>query len=173
MKPSFLRQSTLNPTKLEWEFFNTPFDHAATPIGPLGCRITIHKKPSVRNTWEFRGKDGWSLGCSLEHYRRQRVAPKDTKAVQISNTLKYRNHYLTQPTPKPEDCVLHGLETLTCALEDALIQMCNGKLRAISTLHELFGKWTKNVPTYPRQNKSPRAPPKKPPETGKKNTNRK
>ena len=125
----FLRQSTLDPTKSAWEFFNAPFDYAATPIEPLGFRITIHKKPSVRNTWDFRGKYGWSLGCSLEHYRCQRVAPKYT--------------------PKPEDCVLHGLQTLTCALEDAPIQMCDEKICAISTLHKLFGQWTKNVPTYP------------------------
>ena len=63
----------------------------------------------MHNTWDFRGKDGWSLCCSLEHYRCQRVAPEDTKAVQISDTLKYRHHYLTQPTLTPEDDVLDGL----------------------------------------------------------------
>ena len=45
--------------------------------------------------------------------------------------------------------------------------MCDKQLREISTLHDLFLQWTKNVPTYPRQNKAPRAPPKKPPEKGK------
>ena len=73
--------------------------------------------------------------------------PKDTKAVQISNTLEYRHQYLTQPTLTPEYRALHGLQTLMCALEDALSQMCEEQLRASSTLQELFGKWTKNVPT--------------------------
>ena len=62
---NFLRQSNLNPTKSAWEFFNAPFDYAATPIGPLGYRIIIHKKTRVRNSWDFRGKYGWILGCSL------------------------------------------------------------------------------------------------------------
>ena len=124
---------------------------------------------STRNTWDFRGKDGWSLGCSLEHYWCQRVAPKDTKAVQISDTHEYRHHYLTQPTLTPEYCVLHGLQTLTCALEDVPSQMCEEQLRAINNLQELFGQWTKNVPTYPRQKKAPRAPPKKPPKKEKQN----
>ena len=124
----------------------------------------------MRNTWDFRRKYGWRLGCSLEHYQCQRVAPKDIKAVQIPNTLEYRHHYLTQPTLTPEDFFLRGLQTLTCALEDALIQICDEQLRAISTLQELFGKWTKNVPTYPRQNKAPRAPHKKPTEKEKKQT---
>ena len=55
----------------------------------------------MRNTWDFRGKYGWILGCFLEHYRCQRVAPKGTKAVQIFDTLEYRHHYLTQPTLTP------------------------------------------------------------------------
>ena len=128
----------------------------------------------MRNTWDFRGKDGWSLRCSLEHYRCQRVAPKDAKTVQISNTHKYWHHYLTQPTLTPEDCVLHGLQTLTCALEDAPSQMCEETILAISTLQELFGKWTKHFPTYPIQNKAPRSPPKTPPkkEKEKKKKNR-
>ena len=121
----------------------------------------------MRNTWYFCRKDGWSLRYSLEHYRFQRVAPKDTKAVQIPNTLEYRHHYLTQPTLTQEDRVLHGLQTLTCELEDSPSQICEEQLRAITTLQNLFGQWTKNVPTYPQQNKAPRALPKKPAKKGK------
>ena len=44
MTQIFLRKSTLDPTKSTLEFFNTPFDYAATPLGPFGCRIIIHKK---------------------------------------------------------------------------------------------------------------------------------
>ena len=91
------------------------------------------------------------------------MAPKDTKSVQISKTHKYRYHYLTQTTLTPEYRVLHGLQTLTCALEDAPSKMCEEQLRAISTLQDLFGQWTKHFPTHLRQNKAPRAPPKNPP----------
>ena len=88
MTLSFLQQSTLDPTKSAWEIFNAPFDYAATPIGPLWCQIMINKKTSVRNSWDFCRKYGWSLGCSLEHYQCQHVASKDTKAVQVSDTLE-------------------------------------------------------------------------------------
>ena len=117
----------------------------------------------MRNIWDFRRKYGCILGYSLYHYRCQLVAPKDTKAVQISDTPEYRHHYLKQPTLTPEDRFLRGFQTLTCLLEDVPIQMCDEQLHAISTLQELFGQWTKNVPTYPRQNKSPRVQPNKPP----------
>ena len=149
MTLNFLQQSTLNPTKSAWGFFNAAFYYDATPIGLLGCQMIIHKKTSVRNSWEFCGKDGWILGCFLEHYRCQRVAPKDTKYVQVFDTLEYWHHYLTQPTLALEDRVLHGLQTLICALEGAPIQMCDEQIRAISSLHNIFGHWTKNVPTYP------------------------
>ena len=107
------------PNQIGLGILQATFYYAATPIGTLGCRIIIHKKFGVRNSWDFWGKGGWSLGCSLEHYRCQRVAPKDPKDVQVSDTLDYRHHYLTQPTLTPEDRVLRGLQTLTCALEDA------------------------------------------------------
>ena len=155
MTLNFLRQSNIDPTRSAWEFFNAPFDYAATPIGNLGCRIIILKKPSVRNIWDFHGKDEWSLGCSLEHYWWQLVAPKDTKAVKVSDTLEYWHQYLTQPTVTPEDFVLHGLQTLTCALEDAPIKMCDKQLRVISALHKIFGQWTKKVPTYYRRKNIP------------------
>ena len=43
MTLNFLRQSTLKPTKPALECFNAPFEYAATPIGPLGCQIIVHK----------------------------------------------------------------------------------------------------------------------------------
>ena len=86
----------------------------------------------------------------------------------MSDTLEYRHHYLTQHTLISEDRVIHGLQTLTCALEDAPIQMCDEQLCAISALHKLFGQWTKNVPTYPRRNKAPIELPSEP--TGKEKT---
>ena len=131
------------------------FDYSATLIGPLRCRLIIRQETSVRNSWEFRRKDGWSFRCSLEYDQCQHVSQKDTNAFQVSDTLEYCHHYLTKPTLTPEDCVLHGLQTLTCALEDTPIQMCGEQICAISALHNIFGHCTKNVPTNPRRKKIP------------------
>ena len=68
MTLNFLRQATLNPKISAWEYLMGEFDYNATPLRPLGCCIIAHLKPDVRNLWDFRGKDGWSLGISLEHY---------------------------------------------------------------------------------------------------------
>ena len=39
---NLLRQATLNPSMSAWEYFNGAFDFAATPLGPIGCKLIIH-----------------------------------------------------------------------------------------------------------------------------------
>ena len=141
-------------------FFHANFDYAATPIGSLGCRVIIHKKVSVRNSWDFRGKYGWILGCSLEHYCCQCVSYKYTKAVQVSETLDYLHHYLTQQTLTPEDRVLYGLQTLTCALEYAPTETCDSQLRDISALRDVFWRWDTTVSGPPRRHRASTKNPK-------------
>jgi hypothetical protein len=45
---NLLRQSTINPKISAWEFFYGPFDFNKTPLGPVGCCVLIHAKPT---TW--------------------------------------------------------------------------------------------------------------------------
>ena len=66
---NLLRQSAANPEISAWEAFNGPFNYNATPLGPLGINVIAHAKPSNRLSWSFRGRDGSSVGVSLEHYR--------------------------------------------------------------------------------------------------------
>ena len=44
---NLLRQSTVAPLLSAWEDFNVPFNFDATPLGPIGCRVLIHNKPST------------------------------------------------------------------------------------------------------------------------------
>ena len=79
MTLNFLRQSTFNRKISAWEYFACPFQYDAAPLGPLGANVIIHKKASRRHSWDFRGKDGWSVGAEMDHYRCQKVEAKDTK----------------------------------------------------------------------------------------------
>jgi hypothetical protein len=45
---NLLRQLTLNPRISAWEYFQGLFDFNKTPLGPVGCRVLIHAKPSTR-----------------------------------------------------------------------------------------------------------------------------
>ena len=67
MTLNLLRQATANPAISAWEYFNGKLDYNATPLGPLGISVIVHTKPGRRQSWNFRGKDGWSVGASLTH----------------------------------------------------------------------------------------------------------
>ena len=57
------------PLLSAWEAFNGPFNSDATPLGPIGCRVLIHHKPSTRASWAFRARDGFYVGPALLNYR--------------------------------------------------------------------------------------------------------
>ena len=81
MTLNLLRQATANPAISVWENFNGKFNYNATPLGPIGISVIVHTKPGRRQSWDFRGKDGWSVGDSLTYYRCQRVIPKLTRSM--------------------------------------------------------------------------------------------
>ena len=146
MTLNLLRQAKLKPMISAYEFMNGPFDYNATPVGPLGCPIIIHKKTSQRHTWDFRGREGWSIGAAMDSYRCDKVIPHDTLAVTISDTVEYRHDHLTLPSVTPADCILHGLQSLTGALADVPTARCDAQLQAISNLREACTKWQANSP---------------------------
>ena len=75
---------------------------------------------------------------SLEHYQFQLIFVNYTKAFQVLDTVEFRHHYLTQPTLMHADIILHGMNTLSCALKDAPTITFYEHLRAITELQELF-----------------------------------
>ena len=64
MTLNLLRQAKLKPMISAYKFMEGPFDYNATPFGPLGCPIIIHKKISQRYTWDFHGRKGWPVATS-------------------------------------------------------------------------------------------------------------
>ena len=84
---NFIRQSIFNQTISAWEYFAGPFQYGATPLGPLGMNVIIHKKASRRHSWEFIGKYGWSVGAAMDHYLCQKLVSKYTKTEMVSNTI--------------------------------------------------------------------------------------
>ena len=45
----------------------------------------------------------------MESYRCDKVIPRDTLAVTISDTVEYRHGHLTLPSVMPADRILHGM----------------------------------------------------------------
>ena len=113
-----------------------PFNYEATPVGPLGCDIIAHMKTRTRHSWEFRGAAGWNVGVALKHYRFHTIVAKATRAAQVSETVEFRHHYLTQPTVTPMYRIVNGVTTLTCALHDAPTISYENHLAVIQALHQ-------------------------------------
>ena len=70
-----------------WGFFDGPFDFVETPLGPIGCKVIIHKNTNTRKSWDKRGREGYNIGPSLEHYQCLCVVYKQTKEFLISYTV--------------------------------------------------------------------------------------
>ena len=55
----------------------------------------------------------------------QLVVARDTKAVQVSNTVEFSYHFLTQLTLTNEDRILYSMNNLLCALINAPTVACD------------------------------------------------
>ena len=87
MTLNLLQQATANLAMSAWEYFNGKFNYNSTLLGPLLISVIVHTKTGRRRSWYFRGKDVWSVGSSMTHYRCQRVIPKLTISMVISDTI--------------------------------------------------------------------------------------
>ena len=117
-----------------WGHFNGLFSYNATPVGLAGCWVLIHNKPNTRRTWDFFGRNGYSICTALHHYICHTVVDATTKAEIISDTVEYWNCYIIQPTLTPEDLIVHSLKLLSCAIKDALATAHHNHLEAISKI---------------------------------------
>ena len=83
------------------------------------CDIIAHKEIGTRNSWDFRGAAGWYVSVALQHYRCHTIVAKATRAAQIFDTVEFRHHHITQPEVTPMDRIVHGVNKLTYALQNA------------------------------------------------------
>ena len=138
---NLLRQARIQPELSAWTFLMGAFNYDANPLGPIGCPVMIHKKISNRKPWEFRSKEGWSVGVSFEHYRCQLVIPADTQEINVSDTVKFIHQFITTPTITPEYCILHGLNTLSGTIKDVPTATYEAQIQAITKLRDIYTWW--------------------------------
>ena len=135
---SLLRQATLNQIISAWEYYNGAFYYTATPLGPISCKIIIQATSNKRKSWDQRGREGFSLGPALKHYRCIQAIDRKTKALIITDTAKYLHEYLTQPHITAEDRMTHAIHFLTAALKDVPTSICDSQLASIEAVIEIF-----------------------------------
>ena len=124
-----------------WEYFNGDFDYTATPVGLIGCKIIICTASNKRKSWYQRGREGFSLGPAVQHYRSIQAIDSKTNILIIKDTAEYLHEYLTQPHVTAEDRMTHTIHFLSAALKDVPTSICDSQLAAIESVRTIFTNW--------------------------------
>ena len=87
------------------------------PLAPLGCAIRTHVKPENQRTWDTQSEADFNLGTSMEPHQCFRVYITRTRATRISNTVHFKDQYITNPTISPESHTVTAAQQLAKALK--------------------------------------------------------
>ena len=117
-------------------FVGKKFNYSATPLSPIDTNVIVHTKPARHKSWDFHGKDGWSVYVSLKHQLCQFVVSKLSKSLVTSDTTVFWPHHITQPTFTPEDRVTHGLQQLVFVLQEGASSRSSEHMGAIQLLQD-------------------------------------
>ena len=79
---------------------------------------------------------------SFEHYRCQLVIPADTREINVFDTVEFLHPFITTPTLTPEDCILHGINTLSSAIQNRPTATYEAQIQDIKKLRDICTGWT-------------------------------
>ena len=98
----------------------------------------INNTSNKRKSWYQRGREGFSVGPDLQHYRCIQAIDVKTKALIITDTAEYLHRYLKQPHITAEDRMTHAIQFFTAALKDVPAIICNSQLAAIDAVRAIL-----------------------------------
>ena len=100
---NLLRTSRINPSLSAWAYINGIHDFNKSPLAPPGTKVVLHKKPSIRASWAYHGKEGWYIGPSPNHYRCLKIYVPETHAEVDTDTVKFIPRYIPIPECSIDD----------------------------------------------------------------------
>jgi hypothetical protein len=115
---NLFRTSRLHPQLSAAAQFHGLVDYNKTAFSPPGCKIIAHEKPGKRRTWAPHGKNGYSLGPAMHHYRCQHVYISATASERIVDTLEFFPHNYQMPQLSSTDRLLMAAKDMTGALQN-------------------------------------------------------
>ena len=65
------------------------------------------------------------------------MIPADTREINVSDTVEFLHHFITTPTLTPEYCILHGINTLSSAIQDKHTSTYEAQIQAITKLQDV------------------------------------
>eukprot|EP00804_Cyclotella_cryptica_P019681 CCRYP_016439-RB/>CCRYP_016439-RB protein AED:0.41 eAED:0.68 QI:0/0/0/1/0/0/2/0/197 len=94
-------------------------------------------------SWDYPSHEGFYVGRALHHYRCYRVLNKESRAVVITDAIKFRHHYLPSPDLTAEDKIIVVLQQLRLATKSPMQQ-----LQAIYKLRDIFHHNATTAPNH-------------------------
>ena len=86
---NLLRTSRVNNKLSAYTYLNGNYNFSNTPLAPPGTKAIVHIHPDTRPSWGSRGREGWYIGPSLQHYRCVKCFIPSTRAEVDSNTVTF------------------------------------------------------------------------------------
>jgi hypothetical protein len=96
---NLLRPAHSNPAISAYHALRGQYDFIAHPFAPIGMRVAVHLKASIRSSWEQHAARAYYLGPALLHYKCHRVWITTTNAERITDTLDWFPHDSTLCDP--------------------------------------------------------------------------
>ena len=143
---NLLRPANANPNISAYQYIYGNHDYERNPIHPLGCAVQAFHDTSKRKSWEENSKDGWYIGTSMKHFRSYDVWIKETRAVQNTDTVFFKHHYITKPKVTKADVVANAANNLIDAIKGNFASTFDEtQLQAMERLAKIFEQVTKNA----------------------------
>jgi hypothetical protein len=111
------------------------------PFVPLGCAVMAHVKPKNRQSWDIHVDTGFNIGTAMEHHQCFHIYIVKTRAMRISDTVFFKQQYITNPQVTPKTLVIKAASDLTSALKEPVSR--NGEMaEVVDKFSGLFTKIT-------------------------------
>jgi hypothetical protein len=99
----------------------------------------MHAKGTTRQTWDFKGIEGFYIGPAMNHYRCYTLLRNNKQEIVVSDTVIFQHQTLDLPFLTAEDRIIHCLRAPTTAIRvNQSPTRTDEQLLAIESLRSIF-----------------------------------
>ena len=76
------------------------------PLAPMSCVMSVYNKPAAGRTWGDHAIDWYCMEISREHYMCYKILVKNTRCIQVPDTVLFKHQYITVLTGSKADAIV-------------------------------------------------------------------
>ena len=140
---NLLRNARVHPKLSSYAYIFGPYDFNKNPLCPPGTKCIIHSKPTHRASWEYHGKEAWTIGPSMNHYRCIKCFLPTSRAEVDVDTLVLLPSKHFFPKPSLDEHIRHVAAKLLQLLTSQQrplpgLKINQSTYNALKTLQQIF-----------------------------------